>query len=451
MIVLSFPFQERTVSASAAKDVDKELEELEEEKKELEKEQGNLEKKKGSTDKEMDDNKSEQSAVETDMQTIDDKLTTTLNDINDTEEEITNLEEEITNLGDQIDELDGDIDDLIERIKERDELLKNRLRSIQETGGQSHYIEVLFGSQSFSDFISRASAVNTIMDQDVKIMEEQEEDKASLEGKLEEVKDKKETVEASKEEVEVQKEELTALKATLDDQLDEKETLMAELEIEYEELDDYKLTLEEEQKIVQEQEASLKKAEEAAVAEKERLQQLAKEEERKKKEAEAQKKKQQEQEAATPPNNDGNAPQTENAGTFMWPSTSTRVTSSFGPRVHPVTGVVGKMHHGIDLGVKQAPVYASATGVVSSTRSMTGYGNTVILTHKIDGKTYTTLYAHLESISVSPGDVVKQGDHIATSGNSGGSSTGFHLHFEIHTGQWNASKSNATNPLSYLP
>ncbi|QGS69170.1 hypothetical protein CV093_15035 [Oceanobacillus sp. 143] len=53
------------------------------------------------------------------------------------------------------------------------------------------YIEVLFGAQSFGDFISRSSAVNTIMDQDKTIMEEQAADKKTLEDNKEEVEVKK--------------------------------------------------------------------------------------------------------------------------------------------------------------------------------------------------------------------------------------------------------------------
>lgn|SRR5699024_5141537 len=457
-VILLLPVQEMIVSASTVNEVEDELNELEKEQKELDKKRGEVESEKGSTDEKLNENKEQQTVVEDEITVIDDELTTTIQSINEKETEIANIKNEITSLGDQITELDDDIDDLIERIKERDELLKKRLKSIQENGGPSRYIEVLFGSQSFSDFISRSSAVNKIMDQDIKIMDEQKEDKSSLETKLVQVKEKKDEVEEKKAEVELQKEELTTLKATLDEQLEEKEILMSELETEYEELDEYKLTLEEEQKIIQEQEASLAKAKEVAEKEKSRLEQLAKEEEERRKKAEAERKKREkeQQQARNKPANEPSTvvepqPEPENVGTFIWPSTSRRVTSGYGQRVHPVTGQVGKMHHGIDLGIHRQPVYSSASGVVFSTSPKSGYGNTVLITHIIDGRTYTTLYAHLESVSVSPGQVVSQGDRIGTSGNTGGSSTGHHLHFEIHEGMWNGAKSNSRNPLNYLP
>lgn len=458
-MILLLPVQENRVSASTVNEVEDELNELEKEQKELNKKRKDVEGEKGSTDAKLNKNKEQQTVVEDEISVIDDELTATIQSISEKETEIANIKKEITSLGDQIVELDDDIDDLIKRIKERDELLKNRLKSIQENGGPSHYIEVLFGSQSFSDFISRSSAVNKIMDQDIKIMDEQKADKASLEIKLVEVKDKKDEVEEKKKEVELQKEELTALKVTLDEQLEEKEVLMSELESEYEELDEYKLTLEEEQKIIQEQEASLAKAKEVAEKEKSRLEQLAKEEEERRKKAEAERKKKEEQAKNQPTKGSGKVvepqpkpkPEPENVGTFIWPSTSRNVTSGYGHRVHPVTGQVGKMHHGIDIGIYRQPVYSSASGVVFSTSPKSGYGNTVLITHIIDGRTYTTLYAHLESVSVSPGQVVSQGDRIGTSGNTGGSSTGHHLHFEIHEGMWNGAKSNSRNPLNYLP
>jgi murein DD-endopeptidase MepM/ murein hydrolase activator NlpD len=62
------------------------------------------------------------------------------------------------------------------------------------------------------------------------------------------------------------------------------------------------------------------------------------------------------------------------------------------------------------------------------------------------------LYAHLRENSrlVQAGDVVMQGEQIGWMGNTG-RSTGQHLHFELHKGPWNQERSNAVNPLNYLP
>ncbi|SDS17189.1 Peptidase family M23 [Nocardioides scoriae] len=81
-----------------------------------------------------------------------------------------------------------------------------------------------------------------------------------------------------------------------------------------------------------------------------------------------------------------------------------------------------------DLG---KPALASAPGVVTLTRSLTtSYGRYVVVDH---GNGWTTLYAHLNAIVATVGQVVDQGDLIGYVGSSGGS-TGPHLHFEERLG-----------------
>jgi hypothetical protein len=86
-------------------------------------------------------------------------------------------------------------------------------------------------------------------------------------------------------------------------------------------------------------------------------------------------------------------------------------------------------HSGIDVGAwAGTPVTAADRGVVIRAGwSDIGYGNFVIIDHKID---YITLYAHLSGIFVSEGQVVAQGQLLGTVGSTG-NSTGPHLHFEI--------------------
>src|SRR5699024_5026005 len=90
---------------------------------------------------------------------------------------------------------------------------KDRLRSIQGTGGDVNYISVILGSQNFNDLITRSSAVNSIMDQDKSIMEENERDQIALSQKQEEVEEKKETLETKHKEQKEQKDSLVSLKS----------------------------------------------------------------------------------------------------------------------------------------------------------------------------------------------------------------------------------------------
>ncbi|MCT7962202.1 peptidoglycan DD-metalloendopeptidase family protein [Laspinema sp. D1] len=104
------------------------------------------------------------------------------------------------------------------------------------------------------------------------------------------------------------------------------------------------------------------------------------------------------------------------------------ITSLFGWRIHPIFGG-SRFHSGIDLGAPTGtPVVAAYSGTVSIADWMGGYGQTVVLQHQ--NSTLETLYAHLSSIFVQPGEVVEQGQVIGEVGSTG-NSTGPHLHFEL--------------------
>jgi len=108
------------------------------------------------------------------------------------------------------------------------------------------------------------------------------------------------------------------------------------------------------------------------------------------------------------------------------------VTSGYGWRIHPITGVK-KWHEGVDLDLETGdPVYSIGKGTITTavfdqTNSKSGYGNYIIVNH---GNGSESRYAHLHDVYVRKGDTVESGSLIATGGNSGGS-TGSHLHFEI--------------------
>ncbi len=111
---------------------------------------------------------------------------------------------------------------------------------------------------------------------------------------------------------------------------------------------------------------------------------------------------------------------------FLRPAVG-RVSSGFGMRIHPLTQQY-QMHDGVDVAMPVgSEVHAAESGRISFAGQKRGYGNIVIVEHA-DG--YETRYAHLDKIGVEVGDVVRRGETIAKSGNSG-RSTGPHLHFEI--------------------
>lgn len=108
-------------------------------------------------------------------------------------------------------------------------------------------------------------------------------------------------------------------------------------------------------------------------------------------------------------------------GGHIWPTTATNITSHYGYRW-------GGFHTGTDIaGTLGDPVWASAPGtVVASGWNSTGYGNMVLIDH---GNGIQTRYGHLNSIAVSYGQVVSQGQEIGKEGTTGWS-TGPHLHYE---------------------
>jgi murein DD-endopeptidase MepM/ murein hydrolase activator NlpD len=114
--------------------------------------------------------------------------------------------------------------------------------------------------------------------------------------------------------------------------------------------------------------------------------------------------------------------------TFAWPiEEPCRVSSRFGPRIHPILRRP-LPHDGIDLAVPTGtPVRAAQAGEVVATRSGGASGRTVVIDH---GDGLVTSYFHLDEQLVKKGAVVERGQPIARSGATG-RVTGAHLHFVV--------------------
>lgn len=104
------------------------------------------------------------------------------------------------------------------------------------------------------------------------------------------------------------------------------------------------------------------------------------------------------------------------------------LSSSFGYRIHPISGKK-KKHFGLDFSApKGKHVFATASGkVIYISHSNAGYGTHIIIKHRFS---FRTLYGHLTKVLVNKGQFIKQHELIGTVGTSG-SSTGNHLHYEI--------------------
>lgn len=116
------------------------------------------------------------------------------------------------------------------------------------------------------------------------------------------------------------------------------------------------------------------------------------------------------------------------------------ITDGFGRRRDPFTGRPAH-HRGLDISARRGtPVQAPADGIVVFAGRNGGLGKTVRVSHDFG---FTTVYGHLDKISVEPGDEIYRGQEIGLLGNSG-RSTGPHLHYEVHE------NGIAKNPLYFI-
>ena len=273
------------------------------------------------------------------------------------------------------------------------ELFCKRVRAMEEAGTVSYW-SILFDSADFADLLDRATFVSEIMEADNKIMD----DLAAL-----------------RKSIEAQKAELETSRA---DQQTQRDALVAQKkELDAKEADAAALV----QKI-QSQESEYQSSRDA----------LKREEE----EVEAQIiKKQKEIQAKIAAGQISFDPGTG----WQWPVPGRyKITSTFGPRIHPITGLPGN-HTGTDVAApKGTAILAARGGVVTISTYNNSYGNYVVVQHD---NGIATLYAHMSSRAVSEGQIDTQGQTLGYVGSTG-SSTGNHLHLEFRV---NGKRQDALN------
>lgn len=121
---------------------------------------------------------------------------------------------------------------------------------------------------------------------------------------------------------------------------------------------------------------------------------------------------------------------------WAWPVDG-EITDTFGTR--------WGNHKGIDIAAPTGTeVVAAYDGEVIKSYYSGSYGHVVFIQHP---NGVETVYAHLHKRMVQEGSNVKKGEIIGQVGSTG-HSTGPHLHFEVHNGEWNINKSNAMDPLT---
>ncbi len=308
--------------------------------------------------------------------------------ISESEKEIEELNTKILELQTSIDEVQAKLEIAEGNYKNQKEILDSRLIAVYESS-DTYYLDVILNSKSVSDFLSSYFLITELATQDTEL--------------LEDMQTKKEEIELSKEKLEKTKEQLSTVRA-------DKTKTAKVLENTKIVRESFISKLSEKEKGIQQQIDEYNQRFAQINAE---ILQIAR---------------------------DGIDTQYI-GGELAWPVPGyTRISSQYGMRTHPITGVY-KLHTGVDISAPMGANFIAANdGIVTKAEYNSAYGNMVIIDH---GGGVSTLYAHGSEILVQVGQIVKRGDNILKVGSTG-YSTGPHAHFEVRL------NGVVTNPLPYI-
>ena len=283
----------------------------------------------------------------------------------------------------QLDSVEDKISDNTELLQKTEADLKVKNKKLQQRvrdiyiNGQISYVDVLFGAKDFADLMTRMDVLKRIIKHDYDLIMKVKEEKATVENT-------RAQLEKDKAEAEVLVADAQAKKAKVEDKESEQQVLLDQA--------------------IYDRDTSERMYEEIMAASQEVANMIRR----------------------SQMSSAGYSGAPAGAGGMIWPI-SGPITSEFGWRTHPIFGTA-RFHSGLDIGGDYGmPIYAAAGGTVIYAGWISGYGNAVIIDH---GGGVTTLYGHNDSLSVSEGENVAQGQVIAMCGSTG-NSTGPHCHFEV--------------------
>ncbi|WP_400246538.1 murein hydrolase activator EnvC [Niallia sp. JL1B1071] len=317
------------------------------------------------------------------------------NKINDTQNKIKDKKMQITNMKIDIENLRGKMNDINKRIEAREGLLKVRVRSLQESGGNINYLDVLLGAKSFRDFINRTEAVIVFLEADRDILENHQKDKEQLTKVQSDLITKLSSLEALMADLKKMEEDLKAKKTDQTNLIESLKKEEKEVKMKVSVLENKKNERINNQvvtQIINEEPKNIVVTREKVAQSEENVQ-------------------------------------------FIWPTVGGTITTYQGMRW-------GKFHKGIDIaGPADYAILAANGGTVKYAGWINGYGNTVRIQHS---NGYLTQYAHLDSINVKMEQTVTTASKIGVMGSTG-FSTGIHLDFEIYK------NGKLLNPIDILP
>ncbi len=347
-----------------------------------------------------------------------------------TRKEVENVNSQIHHYNLLIAEKQAELDELKAEQQAMLERYQKRMRAMQERGEVSVW-EVMLQSKSFEDMLNCRIMIEEIAAADQRMMD-------NIRNMAADVLAAKDALAAEKVTIEIKKAELAQTETVLAEKRAESDKLLAELNANREKLIEECEKYEELEANVSDQIAQLE-AERTEILYQQWL------EEQKRLEQERLEQEQQNQN-----NGNGGSSSSGSSGSTNPPASGesfkfpleycTMLTSSYGYRVHPITGNYS-FHNGVDLAAGSGtPIYATKSGTVTTATYNYAYGYYVVINH-LDG--FSSLYGHMTHYTVSEGDYVERGEIIGYVGSTG-YSTGPHLHFTIYY------NGNTVNPMGYI-
>lgn len=341
--------------------------------------------------------------------------------------EVNQLDKELASVQAELNQLNSRLSETSSRLKQKqDELeeakqvkeeqydsLKKRIRVMYEYG-DSGYLEVILGADSFSDFLTRIEYANRFMTHDKELLAQYVEAERIINENVIEIANDKKTIEDLKSQQVTKQQELDA-------KIIQKTAIVKQLDSNAATYEAQIADLEQQDKNVQ---ALIQKAQKAA--------------------EEAQKAAQAAQRSTTI-SNSASAGKVYNSDgrKFQYPVPAYQgysPNSGYGYRGSPISGRQ-EFHTGVDLkATLNTDIVAAESGTVIYAGWRGGYGKCVIIDH---GGGYSTLYAHNNVLYASVGQQVSRGQVIAGAGTTG-YSTGVHSHFEVRI------NGQHTNPTGYI-